>query len=90
MEAVLDRFGRIVIPKEARDELDIGPGSRLEVVVTADAIVLRCVSESQPLHVRDGVLVYGGQVIGDLSSVVSVDRAARTARLARGTRRRSK
>lgn len=85
METVLDRFGRIVVPKEAREKLALEPGSRLEVVVTGDTIILRRPSEAQPLHVRDGVLVYGGEVVGDLTSGIAADRQARIERV-RGRR----
>lgn len=85
MEAVLDRFGRIVVPKEARDRLALSAGSRLEVIVKNDTIVLRCPPEEQPLHVRDGVLVYGGEVMGDLTAGVAHDREARMKRV-RGRR----
>ncbi len=36
----IDRAGRVVIPKELRDRLAIGPDSELEVSVDADGIRL--------------------------------------------------
>ena len=83
MHVVLDRSGRIVVPREAREKLGLGPGSRLEVTVSEGALVLRRLFESEPLQVRDGVLVYTGQLSGDLGRAVSRDRAARRTRVMR-------
>ena len=37
----LDELGRIVIPKEMRDKLDISVGTPLEIHVEGDTIVIR-------------------------------------------------
>ncbi len=37
----LDELGRIVIPKEMRDKLDITVGTPLEIHIEGDAIVIR-------------------------------------------------
>jgi AbrB family looped-hinge helix DNA binding protein len=87
METVLDKFGRVVVPKDARERLGLEPGSRLSVEVTGDAITLRLRAEEQPLLVRDGVLVYAGKLLADGASLVSSRREARL-RKVRGTRRR--
>lgn len=41
MMVSIDRAGRIVIPKEVRDRLDLGPDVAIELTVNGDAVVLR-------------------------------------------------
>ena len=42
----LDELGRIVIPKEMRDKLDIAVGTPLEIHIESDSIVIRRDAES--------------------------------------------
>lgn len=57
MEATIDKFGRIVIPKELRDLFGLKPGSTLRVDSSAEEITLKPVSEEPPLARKKGVLV---------------------------------
>ena len=41
MEISLDRFGRIVIPKQIREHFALKPGSQLELQETEDTIILK-------------------------------------------------
>jgi AbrB family looped-hinge helix DNA binding protein len=41
MMVSIDRAGRVVIPKEVRDQLDLDVDSELELAVDADTIVIR-------------------------------------------------
>ena len=66
MEAILDKFGRIVIPKQVRDDLGLSPGAVLRVEEAGEGIVLKPVPGQSPLIVEDGVLVFTGEVAGDL------------------------
>ena len=66
MQVKVDKFGRMVLPKEIRDDFDLVPGSVLAVEETPDAIVLRPVVEKEPLRVKEGTLVYTGKIL-DLS-----------------------
>ena len=65
MDLTLDRFGRILIPKKLRDRLGLLPGSRLRAEVSEGRIALRPVDREAILEVRDGVLVYQGEVVDD-------------------------
>ncbi|MDX1960179.1 MAG: AbrB/MazE/SpoVT family DNA-binding domain-containing protein [Leptospiraceae bacterium] len=47
MEAVLDRTGRIVIPHQVRENLNLLPGDELEVLVHGLDIVLRVKRKEQ-------------------------------------------
>jgi len=57
MEATIDKFGRIVIPKELRDLFGLKPGSTLKVDSSTEEITLKPVSEEPPLARKKGVLV---------------------------------
>ena len=40
MTVTIDRAGRVVIPKDARDRLQLGPDAELEVAIEGDSIRL--------------------------------------------------
>ncbi len=81
MNVRLDRFGRVVIPKEIRDDLGLKPGTELHIEEAGREIVLRSVEEEPMLAVKDGVLVYRGEARGDLEGAVARDRRERIGRL---------
>jgi AbrB family looped-hinge helix DNA binding protein len=78
MEATLDRFGRIVIPKRVRDDLGLSPGSVLRLEGRDDEIVLTPVTERARLVLKEGVLVFTGEVEGDLEATLRRDRSERS------------
>lgn len=82
MEAILDRFGRIVIPKQVRDDLGLAPGSVLKLEERDEEIVLTPVTERSRLALKDGILVFTGEVEGDLDAVLLRDRDDRAKKLA--------
>lgn len=45
METTLDRFGRVVIPKEIRDILGLKPGELLKVEQSDDEVILKPLRE---------------------------------------------
>ena len=55
---VLDKAGRVVIPKLLRDELNIGPGDSFELESEGDRIRLRPVRGTMPLRKERGVWVF--------------------------------
>jgi AbrB family looped-hinge helix DNA binding protein len=84
MQATLDKFGRIVIPKRVRDDLHLEPGSVLKVVGRGEDILLTPVSEDSEaaLEWKGGVLVFTGEALEDLTKAVERGREERLARLA--------
>ena len=62
MEATIDKFGRIVIPKELRDLFGLKPGSTLKVDSSTEEITLKPVSEEPPLARKKGVLVITAEI----------------------------
>jgi AbrB family looped-hinge helix DNA binding protein len=65
MEAMLDELGRIVIPKQVRDDFGLDAGAVLEIQERPDGILLKPVSTTLPLKVEDGILVYDGELLDD-------------------------
>src|SRR4051812_24484970 len=55
---MLDRAGRIVLPKTLRDELHLAPGDTLDVTVQGDAVTLRPRRTTAPLQKERGVWVF--------------------------------
>jgi len=82
MEATLDKFGRIVIPKQVRDDLGLSPGAILRVEEGENGIVLKPVEHREALVHKDGVLVFTGELEGDIEQAVQRDRDSRSRKLA--------
>ncbi|MBM4421718.1 MAG: AbrB/MazE/SpoVT family DNA-binding domain-containing protein, partial [Chloroflexi bacterium] len=57
----IDGAGRVVLPKPLRDRFRLKAGSRLELEVRADHVVLTPVVERPPLVKEKGWWVYQGQ-----------------------------
>jgi AbrB family looped-hinge helix DNA binding protein len=61
---VIDKAGRVVIPKPLREELNLEPGDALELESAGDQITLRPVRGTGPLTREQGVwVIYTGQSI---------------------------
>jgi AbrB family looped-hinge helix DNA binding protein len=54
----LDKAGRIVLPKQVRDELQLAPGDVMEVASTGEEITLRPLRQSDPLRKEHGVWIF--------------------------------
>jgi AbrB family looped-hinge helix DNA binding protein len=87
METNLDRFGRVIIPKRVRDKLGLKPGAVLEVEEQGGDVLLKPVQEEPRLLERDGVLVFGGEALGDLAESVQKHRRERLKGVMRGDMR---
>ena len=62
MRVTIDAAGRIVVPKPLRDRLRLREGSTLEIEENASSFLLRPVTQNPVIELRDGLLVYVGEV----------------------------
>jgi AbrB family looped-hinge helix DNA binding protein len=58
VRVTLDKAGRIVIPKQLREELHLEPGDALEMENAGEQITLRPVRGAGPLTIERGVWVF--------------------------------
>ena len=56
----IDKAGRVVIPKEIRDELRLEAGDTLTLESEGERVTLRPVHGATPLHKERGVWVFRG------------------------------
>lgn len=56
----IDKAGRVVIPKEIRDELRLEPGDTLALESEGECVTLRPVHGGTPLQKERGVWVFRG------------------------------
>jgi len=88
MEATVDKFGRVLIPKRVRDDLGLHPGSVLFLEEDADGVRLRPL-RGEEAHVvsKGGVLVFSGAAAGDVVAAVETHRRDRLRHLQRPGRK---
>ena len=77
METTLDKFGRIVIPKEIRDYFNLRPGSQIRIEESEQTIILKPVVGEPNLHYKDGLLVFSGVPMGGLEKTLEKHREDR-------------
>jgi AbrB family looped-hinge helix DNA binding protein len=84
MKTTLDRFGRVVVPKDIRDRLGLKPGAEIEINEQKNEVVLKLVEHGTPLKLEEGVLVFTGTATGDLMEAVRTHREGRLLKVASG------
>ena len=57
---ILDKAGRVVIPKNLREELHLEPGDQLELEHEGERVTLRPMRAGSPLRKEHGVWVFRG------------------------------
>lgn len=87
-EAVLDQFGRVVIPKKTRDQFGLEPGDTLMVDERQEGILLRPQRGEAALRRKGHVLVYSGEPSEAASDVLRRQREERLGQLMPRRRRR--
>ncbi len=86
MKTTIDRFGRVVVPKEMRKHFGLAPGVEVEIDERDQEIVIRQAAGYSPLQIEDGVLVFAGEATGDIASWVSKVRENRHGKMFSGPR----
>ena len=77
MKTRLDKFGRVVLPKDIRDHLNLKPGQVLKIERTGEEVILKPAEKEPHFHMKDGVLVFSGAVSGDIEKAVKHHREGR-------------
>lgn len=70
MVAVLDKFGRIVIPQKFRHELGLHSGDKLEIREEGGHLVLVHTPDEPLLRGRGKALIYAGRSTGDIEGAI--------------------
>ncbi len=87
MSITIDGTGRLVIPKKIRDEMNLVPGSELEIESIGGEIRIR-VPVSKPCLVKqDGFLIFdgGGKTDIDIADFINKERDKEASRVWSGT-----
>jgi AbrB family looped-hinge helix DNA binding protein len=84
METTIDRFGRIVIPKDVRDDMGLEAGAVLQIEKEGEKIVLQPVQGEPQVMEKKGVLVFTGTAVGDVGAALHEHRKRRLKKISRG------
>jgi len=76
MSITIDRAGRLVIPKTIRDEMNLVPGSELEIDLEGGEIRLRLPVPKPRLVEEDGFLIFssGEKLDIDIADFINKER----------------
>jgi AbrB family looped-hinge helix DNA binding protein len=77
MEARIDRFGRVVIPKMVRDHLGLREGSILYIEESNHNIILKIIDNTPQIKIEDGIAVFTGKAISDIEYAIKSEREQR-------------
>jgi len=84
METTLDRFGRIVIPKDVRDDMGLEAGAVLQIEKEGEKIVLQPIQGEPQVMEKKGILVFTGTALGDVGAALHEHRKSRLKKMSRG------
>ena len=79
----MDKAGRVVLPKQIRDELQLGPGDSLELETSEDRIILRPARGGGRIYKEHGMWVFDS---GEPLTVETVNKTLRGVREERDRR----
>lgn len=83
METILDKFGRVLIPKKLRERLGLEPYDALELQLEDGKLTLLPRRTPPPLRRKGRVLVVESEATGDLSQTLTHLREERLDELSR-------
>ena len=86
MKTTIDKFGRLVVPKNIRDRLGLKTGVKVEIKEQGNEIVIKQVELRTPLRIEDGVLIFAGTATGDIEESVHRHREERISKVSLGKR----
>ncbi|HMW07994.1 MAG TPA: AbrB/MazE/SpoVT family DNA-binding domain-containing protein [Leptospiraceae bacterium] len=75
MTVVIDKVGRLVVPKEIRDQLGIGPNSELEILIDGLEIRVRKIEEKSTLKKKGKFTVVSTDWVGETDPVKLIQKA---------------
>jgi AbrB family looped-hinge helix DNA binding protein len=78
VEAVIDKFGRVLLPKKIRKTFGLKPGAVLTIQEDAKGVRLKLVEEKARVFEKKGVLVFSGVPTGDISETLAEVRNQRS------------
>ncbi len=81
METTLDKLGRIVIPRQVREDLGLRPGIRLQIEECQEEIRLKPIYGEDKVVLKDNVLVFTGNTVGDIIKALEEQRRERSKRV---------
>jgi len=67
MHIKVDKAGRIVLPKQVRERLRLGAGTKLELRESSQGLMLRPVAQRPSMVQKDGIWVHLGKAPHDFS-----------------------
>lgn len=82
METTLDELGRVMIPQQVREDLGLAPGMAFRIEERGDSILLTPVEQPIALAYEDGILVFTGELQGNVDDALRRDREERSRKLA--------
>lgn len=87
MHLTIDKAGRVVIPKQVRNRLGLGPNSALELMDHPNGILLTPVESGPTLVKINGLLVHSGRAEegADFSRVLESVREERAQQILKGS-----
>ena len=77
MTAILDKYGRILLPKKLRQALGLTENIKLSLRREGNQIIIEPLKEETLFQEKDGFLVFTGQLPDEEKDWVAEDREAR-------------
>lgn len=77
MQSSIDKFGRIVIPKQIREHLGWDINSIIEIEELDHQVSLKAIDEQPKFIVENGILVFSGKASGDMKETLILIREER-------------